>query len=172
MALSPQFSSDFVIRAKAVSEAPDNYHIKNETLGMLMQMKALAASGDSMAQYRLAQIYPQNSELYLSWMNKAADQGFTNAMLALAFAHAEKGTASGIQQAARHVVKIFSSGDSFIKSEATGLMDRNNLLATEVAKQLNNSISVGKSPVSFFAQDTRTVDRETPDLLNSESPAL
>lgn len=172
MALSPQFSSDFVIRAKAVTESPDNYHIKNETLGMLMQMKALAASGDPMAQYRLAQVYPKNSESYLSWMNKAADQGFTNAMLALAFAHAEKGTVSGIQQAARFVVKIFSSSDSFIKSEATGLMNRNSLLAAEVARQMNNQVSVGKSQVGFFAQDARAVETEKADLLNIESPRL
>jgi len=128
-----------------------------------MQMKALAASGDAMAQYRLAQVYPQNSELYMSWMNKAANQGFTNAMLALALAHAEKGSDAGIRQAAQYLVKIFASEDSFIKFEAEGLMNRNHLLANEVARQAANKLSVGKSPDSFFTQDTRAA--EEPDAL-------
>lgn len=158
MAVSPQFSSDFIIRAKAVTEAPDNYYIKNETLGMLVQMKALAASGDAMAQYRLAQVYPQNSEPYMSWMNKAANQGFTNAILVLALIYAEKGSDSAIRQAAQYLVKIFASGDSYIKSEATGLMARNSLLAGEVARQMNNNASVGKSALGFFAQEKRAMD--------------
>ena len=152
MALSPQFSTEFVDRAKAVTQAPDDYYTKAETLGMLMQMKALAASGDAMAQYRLAQVYPKNSAPYLTWMQAAAQQDFTNAMLALSLALAENGTVSGLQQAAQYMVRIFNSEDSYIKQEAKDLLTRNRLLNSEVQRQMS-STSVGKSAVSFFARE-------------------
>ncbi len=169
MALSPQFSSEFLIRVKAVSEAPDDYYVKAETLGMLMQMKALAACGDAMAQYRLAQVYPKNSVPYLTWMEASATQGFTNAMLELSLAFATNGTPYGLRQAASYLVKILASDDSYIKSEARALIERNRLLAADVNRQLN-CINLGNSSHGFFAPNHQAVENEQPNPSSISTP--
>ncbi|MBA2710238.1 MAG: hypothetical protein H0U57_06580 [Tatlockia sp.] len=169
MTLSPQFSSEFINRFKAVTEAPDNFKIKAETISMLMQMKALAINGDAMAQYRLAHAYPKNSNFYQSWMQASANQGFTNAMLALSLIYAEHGTVSGLRQAAAQIVQILASNDSYIKSEAKALMERNHLLSAEVSKQLNKT-SFGSSTLGFFAQASTPSKQNDVELI--EAPKI
>lgn len=154
MSFPTQFSSEFAELTKAVAQTPDNYDKKAETLGLMAQMKALATGGDAMAQYRLAQAYPKNSVPYFEWMEAAACQGFTNAMLALSSALVETKTVtvSAVQQAAKYLVQILRSNDSYIKNEATTLLDSNRLLQAEVNRQMGKT-NVGKSAVSFFAKD-------------------
>lgn len=142
-------------------EAPDNYKLKIEALAQFKQMKVLAEKGNPIAQYRLAQAYSQNSASYLQWMNKAAEQGLTNALLDLSRLYAESGTDKGLQQAAGFLIKIFKSNDSFIKSEAKGLVERNHLLSTEMARQLKGT-SLAKSPFIFFASEVRTLETDLP----------
>lgn len=169
MTFSTQFSTEFITRVKAVTEAPENFNIKAEALSLLMQMKTLATRGDAMAQYRLAQVYPKNSHPYLTWMQAAANQGFTSAMLALSLIHAEHGTPAGLQKAAAYIVKILSSNDSYIKSEATAMIERNHLLGAEVRRQLNKAC-LSKSNLGFFAQSTTANEQREAD--RSESPEI
>jgi TPR repeat protein len=165
MPFSPLLSSEFVIRTKAVIETPNDYRVKAETLRMFMQMKALAASGDAMAQFRLAQAYPKNSVPYFSWMQAAANQDFTSALLALSQIYVEN---ANWQQAAANIVKIFASKDSFIKSEARALIESNPSLGAEVTRQMTKT-SLGKSALGFFAYDAKAV-AEQEDLECTEAP--
>ncbi|HHF7346144.1 TPA: hypothetical protein ACPSKE_002652 [Legionella feeleii] len=164
-----QFSSEFADLTKAVAQTPDNYNKKAETLGLMAQMKALATSGDMMAQYRLAQAYPKHSVPYFEWMQAAACQGFTNAMLALSTALLETKAVSAIQQAAKYLVQILRSDDSYIKDEATALLDSNRLLKAEVNRQMGKT-NVGKTAVSFFAKDADEVIHCRPQSQASIKP--
>lgn len=161
--------SELANLAKAITENPDNYYTKAETLALMKQVKMLAAKGDKMAQYQLAQLFPKNSDSYLSWMQASAKQGFTNAMLALSRDYAENGKVSGMQKAAQYIVKILASGDSYIKSEAKALMERNRLLDAEVQRQMPQGI--GKSAFGLFAQEVKARELDPPDLQNSAAPA-
>lgn len=161
MALSSQFSSEFVERIKAVTITPDDYYIKAETLDLIKPMKALAKSGDAMAQYRLAHGYLKNSPPYLTWLQASAKQGFTNAMLTLSLDLAESGKASNLQQAAKYLIQIFASDDTYIKDEATELLKRNHLLNAEFNRQMTSaSVSVGKSKVGFFSPEESVAEKE------------
>ncbi|WP_019215247.1 hypothetical protein [Legionella tunisiensis] len=164
-----QFSSEFAELTKAVAQTPDNYDKKVETLGLMAPMKALATSGDAIAQYRLAQAYPQHSVPYFEWMKAAACQGFTNAMLALSTALLETKTVSAIQQAANYLVQILRSDDSYIKDEATALLDSNRLLKAEVNRQMGKT-NVGKTAISFFAKDADEVVHCRPQSQASIKP--
>ncbi len=166
MAVSPNLISELAYRAKAVAENPDNFYTKVETLVLIKQVKGLATEGDKMAQYQLAQLYPKNSSSYLTWMQSSAKQGFTNAMLALSRDFAESGTVSGIRMAAQYVVKILASDDSYIKTEAKALMERNRILGAEVARQMNNA-GAAKSAFTLFAHEAKTAGNEQADLQNS-----
>ncbi|MBA3537460.1 MAG: hypothetical protein H0T84_12785 [Tatlockia sp.] len=133
-------------------------------------MKKLAAGGDAMAQFLLAQAYPKNSVNYLTWMQAAANQGFTNAMLALSSVYIE---GSNWQQAGAIVVKIFASDDSFIKSEATALIESNPSLGAEVKRQMTKTSLLGKSALGFFAHDLKATETaEQQDLENIEVSQL
>ncbi|NSL18184.1 hypothetical protein HRQ65_07290 [Tatlockia micdadei] len=155
--------------AKAVTANPDNYYAKAEALALMKQVKVLAVDGNKMAQYQLAQLYPKNSHLYLTWMKASADQGLTNAMLALSQDYAESGKISGLQKAAQYLVKILASDDSYIKTEAKALMENNRLLGAEVQRQMAKGI--GKSAFSLFARETRPLEREQYEVQNSVAPA-
>jgi TPR repeat protein len=149
MTFSPKFSSKLGV------SAPDDYYTKVKTLGFLIQMKALAARGDAIAQYKLAQVYPKNSSPYRTWMQASADQGLTNAMLALSQALSEHGKQADLQLAAKYLLKIFSSNDSYIKKEATALVEHNPSLNREVSRQISGK-EVGRlSSIGFFARETK-----------------
>lgn len=157
MALSSKFSSEFVTLTKAVAQTPDDYYMKVETLSLLMQIKALAVKGDAMAQYKLAQAYPKNSASYHEWMQASAQQGFTNAMLALSTTLAETGTVPNLRKAANYLVQIFRSDDTFIKNEAAALIERNRLLSVEVSRQTANK-GVSLAAGGFFASGKNVHD--------------
>lgn len=161
MKLSPEFTSKFADCAKAVLQAPEDFKTKAETLPVFKQMKHLAAEGNPIAQFYLAQAYPAKSSQYRKWMQASADQGFTNAMLALVQVYAENDKVTEIQQAANYVLKILSSNDSYIKDEIKSLMKSNHLLDAEVARQMS---SVSKSGVGFFAQDAKNAEFHEADL--------
>lgn len=165
-----QLMSEFVSLAKAVTENPDNYYNKAEMLALMKQVKLLAAAGDKMAQYQLAQLYPKNSLPYLKWMHASAEQGFTNALLALGRDYAEHGKITSIKEAAQYLIKVLASSDSFIKDEASALMERNRLLGAEVQRQMNNKM-LGKSAFGLFAREAKPIDREQPEVQNSAAPA-
>ncbi len=163
-----QISTEFVIRAKAVSETPDDYYVKEKTLGILKPMINLATSGDAMAQYRLAKAFPKNSAPFLMWMEAAAKQGLTNAMFELSISYAEIGSNSGLRQAAEYFVKIFASEDSYIKSEAKAYIEHNCSLGAEVNRQLNTT-SLAKSTLGFFAHESTSSEGQQPDLNSIET---
>lgn len=170
MLASTPFNKELRICSKTV-EAPDDYKTKFEALEKFKQLMFLAKRGDAIAQYRLAKACPKNSASYLLWMNKAASQDLTNAMLDLSRAYAENGTDKGISQAASLVIKIFRSGDSFIISEAIDLINRNALLRREVARQAQGT-SLAKSPLSFFAYEAPTAEIEPVDIHLAETPNI
>ncbi len=156
MAPSQTLSSEFVSLTRALASEPDNHYSKAETIYLLKQMKVLAATGDAIAQYRLAQIYPKNSVYYYEWMKAAAQQGFTNAMLALSTSLAETGSLVGLRQAANYLSKIFRTNDSFIKNEALALLAQNRLLYAEVKRQFERS---NLSPAACFFPSSAKVKR-------------
>lgn len=161
--------SELAKLVKALTENPDNYYTKTETLALMKQVKMLATQGDKMAQYQLAQLFPKKSDTYLNLMQASAKQGLTNAMLVLSRDYAANGKVSGLQKAAQYIVKILASGDSYIKSEAEALMAHNRLLDAEVQRQMPKGI--GKSAFGLFAQDPRAREMDQPDLQNSAAPA-
>ena len=152
MSLSYEFASKFADCAKTALKASNDFSMKAETLEVLKQMKRVAAEGNPIAQYYLAQVYAKNSSSYYKWMEASAEQGFTNAMLALAQTTAEKGKTYAVQKAASYVIKILSTDDSYIKDEVKALLVENPALATEVERKMS---SISKSGMGFFAQEAK-----------------
>ncbi|KTD27993.1 hypothetical protein [Legionella maceachernii] len=166
---SPISINELAHLAKAVAADPDSYYAKSEALALMKQVKALAMNGNRMAQYQLAQLYPKNSDPYLTWMKASVDQGLTNAMLTLSQDYVESGKVSEIKKAAQYIIKILASGDSYIKTEANELMEQNRLLRAEVQRQMTTGI--GKSTFSLFARESKPVKEEQYDLQHSAAPA-
>lgn len=163
MSPSSDFASKFVDLGSLI-DTPKDYHKLMETLSILPQMKAIAANGDAIAQYKLAQFYVKNSNPYLHWMQASAEQGFTNAMLELSRALAENSSPANLQRAGGYLIKILKSDDSFIKAEANGLIARNQLLEKEIKRQLSTA-KIGNSAIGFFAVESKTE-------LKSADPAI
>ncbi|WED43261.1 hypothetical protein [Legionella cardiaca] len=149
--------SEFDNLAQARKQTPNDYQIKTETINLYKQLKVLALEGKAMAAYKLAKIYPQNSNHFVKWMRIAAEQGLTNAMLDMAKALAEKGSVGQLQQAANYLVRILRSDDSYIKTQAKEFLSENRLLSAEVSRQMTNK-STGVASSGFFARNTQAIE--------------
>ncbi|KTD07364.1 hypothetical protein [Legionella jamestowniensis] len=143
------------------TRAYEDYQYKTDTVNLLRHLKVEALAGSAVAAYRLAKIYPKNSELFLNWMKKAIDQGLTNAMLDMAKSLAEKGSPTHLQQAASYVVRILHSNDSYIKAMTEDFLKDNQVLSNEVSRQINKRPS-GLSLAGFFAHGARSTDVSLP----------
>ncbi|MDI9818499.1 MULTISPECIES: hypothetical protein [unclassified Legionella] len=141
---------------EAVKQTAEAYRMRIDTVGRVKQIKALAQNGNAMAQYKLASFHPKNSRHYKEWMEAAAEQGCTNAMLAWALALAEKGGTGNLQQAVNYLVRVLCSDDSFIKTEARAFLAGNRLLATEVSRQMTKFAA--DSSITFFAAKATTAE--------------
>lgn len=164
MVLVSSHSRELIHSVKALAGNPGDYQNKSEVLRLLKQMKALAGHGDVMAQYHLAQVFPRNSDGYLEWMQAAAKQGLTNAMLDLSSCLAETGAKANLERAARYLQQIFLSKDSYIMAEANSLLEANPLLRQAFEKGMVVEISKA-SQAGFFAQNN-VVSSDDPERVN------
>lgn len=163
---STNLLSDFSRIRQQVTENPADYQARIVELSLLKQLKQRAVQGDAMAQFRLAQAYPENSAPYRKWMKAAAMQGITNAMLELSKILLASQPASNIREAASYITTILHSRDSFMKVQANKLLRENPSLQDIVEREMKTCTSGRCSRIGFFAASIPdTADNAVEDAL-------
>ncbi len=92
-------------------------------------------------------------------MRKAAQKGFTNAMLALSENLAKKNTGESLREAASYVLNILHSEDSHMIYEANKLLEENAPLAAMVQQKTARTINRN----SIFAELLSSITSKNED---------
>lgn len=156
-------SSEFATLVNQLHRSPDDPALKQAVLKRLPEMKALAQV-NSLALYRLAQVYPQNSTQYEQMMKQSAAQGCTNAMFAMAELLAKLPSSTDLKKAAEYIVMINKSKDSYMMKQTKTLLESHPKLLQEVQMQSGYS-----QRTRFFAAKE---DRDEYVLPFQASPAF
>lgn len=123
MAVQLDLSHEFDSLVKKLQLDPDNPLLKMEVLKRMPEMKVLAKS-NPVAMYRLAQAYSPASDEYNDMMTQSANQGCTNAMLAICHNKLASTTRTGadLKTVAHFMALIEQSNDSYIIKQKRELL--------------------------------------------------
>ena len=150
MAVQLDLSHEFDSLVKQLRLNPDNPVLKMEVLKRMPEMKVLAKS-NPVAMYRLAQAYSPGSDEYNDLMAQSADQGCTNAMLAICH---NKLTSTTITRAdlktvAHYMALIERSNDSYIIEQSRALLAAHPEVASYMKAEFNSTSY--KTGIRFFS---------------------
>lgn len=148
--LTSDSSSQFAALVNQLQNAPDDPALKQALVRRLPEMMALARV-NPLAMYRLAQVYAPGSAQYRDLMLKSANNGCTNAMLAVVELLVNTGSAADLRQAVDYMRRIENSEDSYILSRSEALLHNTPSLAEamKVESQVQEPYSV-TNKIRFF----------------------
>lgn len=163
MAATFDLSSEFASIVDKLQKSPEDPTLKQALLKRIPEMKALAKV-NALALYRLAQIYPQNSAQYQLMMNKSADMGCTNALLALCELSLKSNTHADLKKAAGYMDRIAVSNDSYIIKHSRSLLETHPQLEAEM--KTSSKVNLRSQSNRFFSSvaDKKEDENAAPQL--------
>ncbi|HHX3462809.1 TPA: Dot/Icm T4SS effector Ceg33 [Legionella pneumophila] len=156
-------SSEFAALVKQLQREPDNPGLKQAVVKRLPEMQLLAKT-NSLALFRLAQVYSPSSSQHKQMILQSAAQGCTNAMLSACEILLKSGAANDLITAAHYMRLIQSSKDSYIIGLGKKLLENYPDFAEEL-KSKSKEIPY-QSTLRFFGVQSESNKENEEKIIN------
>lgn len=150
-------SNDFADLVNQLHRSPNDSALKQAIVQHLPKMMALAQN-NPLSLYHLAHIYPQKSSQYKHTMRQAANLGCTNAMLVMCQMLVNSRDPRDLQKAVHYLSLIAQSDDSYIKGQASSLIEEHPQLKQAVFDQDKLDVSHNHAHRFFTSACEKEVD--------------
>ncbi|AAU28649.1 TPA: Dot/Icm T4SS effector Ceg33 [Legionella pneumophila] len=154
-------SSEFAALVKQLQREPDNPGLKQAVVKRLPEMQLLAKT-NSLALFRLAQVYSPSSSQHKQMILQSAAQGCTNAMLSACEILLKSGAANDLITAAHYMRLIQSSKDSYIIGLGKKLLEK----YPDFAEELKSKEVPYQSTLRFFGVQSESNKENEEKIIN------